>query len=227
MLFSHPRYCFVLCCLFLMLPASGCAGNRALHSAPPAMLTGDVTEIRPADSRMIIWTASMTLEVVNISESVADIVSHIEANRGFVEDKSLSQNKNAHLKLRVPSATLNTVVDRLAGFGKVKHRNLSSRDVTETFIDTEARLKNAVALRDRLRVLLDKAKDVTDILAIEKEITRVQSDIDSMEGRLKNLNGQIDYASIDLYLEQKTILGPLGLVFKGVGWFIGKLFVLN
>jgi hypothetical protein len=227
MLFDYPRYRFILCCLILMLLSCGCAGKKLIHSAPSAVLAGKAAETRPAEGRMIIWTASMTLEVDKISESVADIVSYIETNGGFIENKSVSQDKSAHLKLRVPSSSLTAVVDHLAGFGSVKNGNVSSRDVTETFIDTEARLKNAIALRDRLKALLDKAKDVSDILAIEKELTRVQSDIDSMEGRLKSLKGQIDYASIDLYLEQKTILGPLGIVFKGVSWFIGKLFVLN
>ena len=84
-----------------------------------------------------------------------------------------------------------------------------------------------VALRDRLRALLDKAQDVKDILAIEKELGRVQGDIDSMQARLTALKGQVDLASIDVSISRKRILGPIGVVFKGAWWIVEKLFVIQ
>jgi len=191
------------------------------------MFAEDTTENRPEADRMIIWTASLTLEVNNISDSINEITSIIKGSGGYIENKSISGEESGHLKLRVPSKNITSIVDKIAKLGSEKRRNISSEDVTEQYIDTEARLKNAIALRNRLKDLLDKAKDVKDILAIERELTRIQSDIDSMEGRLKKLKGKIDFASIDLYLEQKTILGPLGYLAKGIGWFIKKLFILK
>ncbi len=216
---------FIIIASVIILLLTGC--GKSLRPRSSAMLTEGLTEKRPESDRMIIWRASLTLEVKNIGNCVSDIISVIEKNGGFVESKSISGEKRAHLTLRVPSKDLTSTVDNLSKFGKEKRRNISSEDVTEQYIDTEARLKNAIALRDRLRELLKKAKEIEDIVAIERELTRVQSDIDSMEGRLKKLKGKIDFASIDLYLEQKTILGPLGYVAKGIGWFIKKLFVLR
>ena len=108
-----------------------------------------------------------------------------------------------------------------------QQRYVASEDVTEKYIDTEARLKNAVALRDRLKALLNQAKDVKDVLEIEKELARVQGDIDSMEGRLKKLKEQVDYAVVDLTLNRRKILGPLGYIVYGVAWVIQKLFVIQ
>lgn len=82
-------------------------------------------------------------------------------------------------------------------------------------------------LRDRLTQLLEKAADVKDVLAIETELNRVQADIDSMEGRIKSLKGQVEYATVTLSLERKPILGPLGYLFKGLWWGVEKLFVIR
>lgn len=180
-------------------------------------------------NRMFVRCAGLTLEVDNVRETVTSVASIVEQSGGYIENNNVRGNgrENAYLKIRVPSDDLPAILDRLAGLGKEKSRFIASEDVTEQYIDTEARLKNAVALRDRLRALLDKARDVKDILDIERELTRIQSEIDSMEARRKKLKGEIDYAAIDLSLEQKKIPGPLGYLGKGIAWLLKKLFVIR
>ena len=82
-------------------------------------------------------------------------------------------------------------------------------------------------MRNRLKQLLNNAENVSDILQIEKELTRIQSEIDSMEGLIKTLGNNVDYAIITIQLELKTILGPLGYIAKGIGWVIKKLFIIR
>jgi hypothetical protein len=84
-----------------------------------------------------------------------------------------------------------------------------------------------VALRDRLRALLDSAKSVKDVLAIEKELGRVQADIDSMQAQLKTLKGKVDLASVTVSIKRRRILGPIGYVLKGAWWAVEKLFVIQ
>ena len=115
----------------------------------------------------------------------------------------------------------------LESIGKVTSRRVSSEDVTEQYVDIDARLKTMIALRDRLRALLDKADNVKDVLAIEKELGRVQGDIDSMQARLKALKGKVDLASISVTIRRRRILGPLGYLFKGAWWAVEKLFVIQ
>jgi predicted nucleic acid-binding Zn-ribbon protein len=103
----------------------------------------------------------------------------------------------------------------------------SSQDVTETFIDNEARLKNLYALRDRIRALLEKADEVEELLKIERELSRIQSEIDSLEGRQKSLQQSVDFAEVSVTFEPRTILGPLGYVASGVGWVVEKLFFIR
>jgi hypothetical protein len=214
-----------VCAIILLSLFSGCKKKMLVAPvpAPQEAVAGASVKSGP----LIVRTASMELQVDSVADSVTRILSYIGKQGGLIDRKTVSGDREARLDLRLPSESLESTVEGLAAYGKVKSRKMSATEVTGQAIDLEARLKNAVALRDRLRTLLEKAVKVEDILAIERELARLQGDIDSLEGRLKNLKGKIEYASIDLHLKRKWVLGPLGYTAKGLGWFIRKLFVLN
>lgn len=177
--------------------------------------------------RMLIWRASLAMEVPDVKASAQQAADIVAGANGYVEEQSDHGDKSAHLILRVPSDDLKATVDKIAGIGTVTSQYLSSKDVTGEYVDVEARLKNKIVLRDRLQKLLDKAEGVGDVLAIEKELSRVQADIESMQARLKSLKGQVDLAELDVRLRRKKILGPLGYLFKGIWWGVEKLFVIQ
>lgn len=187
--------------------------------------SGDAAPI--ATDRMLVWKAYLNLEVWSISNAVSEATALAERAGGYVEGNSDHGASSATVTLRIPGKAFADSVKSLEALGEVTSRSVSGEDVTEQYIDVDARLKNKVVLRDRLQQLLDKATDVKDILAIETELNRVQSDIDSMEGRIRALKGQVDYATVVLSLDRKPILGPLGYVFKGLFWGVGKLFVIR
>jgi len=188
---------------------------------------GRMAELHIEQGRSYVLSASQTVEVKEVERAIKDVESIVKKTGGHVQSQSVREDEQAHLTLRVPPGQLLPTLDALAALGKEEHRSVSSEDVTEKYIDTEARLKNAIALRDRLKALLNQAKDVKDVLEIEKELARVQGDIDSMDGRLKKLKEQVDYATVDLTLNRRKILGPLGYIVYGAAWLIQKLFVIQ
>ncbi|MCX6995759.1 MAG: DUF4349 domain-containing protein [Kiritimatiellaeota bacterium] len=209
---------------------SGCATSaKRVAGSADIMMSGaaadNTAEVRP--DRMLIWKAHLSIEVWSVSNAVSEATSMAERQGGFVEQKSDRGEESASVTLRVPAKTFKTALAALETLGTVTYRNVEGEDVTEQYIDVEARLKNKIVLRDRLKQLLEKATDVKDILAIETELNRVQGDIDSMEGRIKSLKGQVEYATVTLSLERKAILGPLGYLFKGLWWGVEKLFVIR
>jgi len=181
----------------------------------------------PASARMMIWQASMSIEVANVSNALNFATEIAEKSGGYVEQKSGRSDKRGSLRLRVPVKSLNAALGSLESLGSVTSRSVEGEDVTEQYIDVEARLKNRIVLRDRLLQLLEKATEVKDILAIETELNRVQADIDSMQGRMKALKGKVDLATIELTLNREKILGPLGYLFKGLFWGVEKLFLIR
>ncbi|HPO13031.1 MAG TPA: DUF4349 domain-containing protein [Candidatus Hydrogenedentes bacterium] len=212
-------------CIFGVL--TGCKHKKSEPCTTRASIDGkgDVNKVQP--ERMLIWTAYITVEVHNVQESMDNASAAITQSGGYVEENSSSSDGSVHLRIRIPSKNFNEAVGFLEKLGKVKSKTITGQDVTEEYIDVEARLKNKIALRDSLKQLLEKAVDVKDILAIETELNRVQADVDSMEGRIKSLKEKVDFATITLSLERGKILGPFGYLFKGLWWGIEKLFVIR
>jgi hypothetical protein len=210
----------------LLLVVGGCAGSGGDHLLGREMALEPMAEPAKA-SRMLIWQASYTLEVKDIPLAVDQVSELARASGGLVEARAGGDEDRAQLTLRVPVANLESTMASLEAVGHVSDRHVSSLDVTVQYVDIDARLQTKIALRDRLRELLDRAADVQDILAIERELSRVQADIDSMQARLKALKGQVDMAAIEVTIKRKQILGPLGYVGKGVGWVLEKLFIIQ
>ncbi|MDZ8118102.1 DUF4349 domain-containing protein [Pontiella agarivorans] len=224
--------------LFIATLLAGC------HSYSPAQYGADFSadaaiEARPLSEaggaglpeQMLIWTGSISIEVVSITNASAQITVQAEAAGGYIESTSRyesGEGPTATMVVRIPADRLGGMVDSMGSLGEVTAQSLSSQDVTELYIDMQARLGTKKKLRDRLQNLLDRADEVKDILAIEKELTRLQADIDSMTARLKAMKGKVDYASLTVQLKalkHEKVLGPLGYVWKGAEWCVTKLFV--
>jgi hypothetical protein len=218
--------------LATIAPLTGCGTMNRMASTADAMPWGTSEKGMKSleQNRMLIWHADLSLEVASVSNSVARVITLVKQSGGYVQSKSDSGEERTRMTLRVPAASLTSTMGSLEAMGEITHRRLSSTDVTEQYVDTDARLKTMTALRDRLRALLEKARDVKDVLAIEKELGRVQADIDSMQARLKKMKGQVDLATINVSIAKRKparILGPLGYAFKGTWWVIEKLFVIR
>ena len=177
--------------------------------------------------RVLVWRGALNVSVNDIPSSIDKAVEIVASKKGYVERKSANGERKASLLLRVPPKELAVVMNEISTLGEVNYRYLSSKDVTEQYIDIQARIRNKIALRDKLKELLEKTKNIQDILAVEKELNRVQSDIDSMSGRFKALKGRVDLAELNVEFKRAKILGPLGYLFEGIAWGLAKLFVIR
>jgi hypothetical protein len=163
---------------------SGTAGATA--AAPPA---AEGTVATP----LLIYEASLTVAVYK----AADAIDKVETLARDVGGYLVRRDDNS-ITVRVPAAKFHGSLETLAKIGDVLHRNVSVRDVTDEFLDVETRLKNAEAMRRRLEELLSKAQNVSDALAVERELGRVAGEIERMKGRLKLLRELVSFSTITL-----------------------------
>ncbi|MDP3814663.1 DUF4349 domain-containing protein [Pseudomonas sp.] len=204
--------------------AGAAAAAEAATSAP---LQGKAT------GRLLVWTASFSLEVADLPKAKAQLSERLLALGGYVEESSDYGEYRQQLVFRVPKDAFEAALGNIEQSGKVLSRHVKGEDVTEQYVDVETRLANNRALRDRLKGLLGQARDVKDILQIESELNRIQSEIDSMDARMRILKDQIQLATLSVELRQQvtakpaTIYGPLGYLYKGAEWFITKLFIIR
>jgi len=132
---------------------------------------------------------------------------------GYVVSSHISgeeQDRRGTISIRVPDDKFEPTLAELRNLAvRVKSESTSSRDVTEEYIDLEARLKNAEATESQYLALLDKATDVEDILRIYDSLSRVRSEIEQIKGRMQYLERTSSMSLITVYLEPEASAKPL------------------
>jgi hypothetical protein len=144
----------------------------------------------PHSAAMLVYTANLGMAVYQVAPGLDGVERVAREVGGY-----LSSRQDTSVTVRVPRDRFDEAVGRIEKLGDVTHRDIKAQDVTDEFVDVQARLKNAYAMRDRLTDLLARAAS-KDALDIEKELGRVTEEIERMEGRLKLLRDQIAFSTI-------------------------------
>lgn len=170
--------------------------------SPEGSVNSSVTEQSSSQvvERKLIKRGNVNIEVQNLKNAQESVEKWCKDFGGYIE--SFSENTNsANFNLRIPSVKFDEALNSVGEFGTVKSKNISTQDVSEQFYDLQGRLATKKIMQERLQKYLTQAKDVKDMLQIEKELNNTISEIESMEGRMKRLSGQIEYSSVNIFLE--------------------------
>lgn len=163
--------------------------------------------------RKLIKTGDISLEVQSLDEAAKAIGEWAAKFGGYVES-SYSGESDGNVKARIPSERFDDAMAAAGNLGEVKSQSVSSEDVTERFYDLKTRLETKKVMRGRLEDYLSKAKDMKDLLQIERELNSVVTDIESMEGSMRRLSSKIDYSSITVSYSLPYRADPKGGSFK-------------
>lgn len=194
---------------------------------------GDVTKAVPIEKKLI-KNGEVGFQVNSLTATKQKITTALKANGGYIAKENsydYSNNPTEELIVRVPAKDFDKFLsDVLTGVDKVDYKRVDIEDVTEQFVDIEARLKSKRALENKYAELLTKANNMEDILKINKEMEIIREDIESAEGRLKYLSNQVGYSTLKInYYEHKASSGfnfggKLGNALKdgstGFLWFL-------
>ena len=155
--------------------------------------------------RKLIKTGSISLEVEQLAATEEAVLAWCQSFGGYVAS-SFNHETNAAFTVRIPAVHFDAAMAAAGNLGRVRSRNISTQDVSEQFYDLRTRLDTRKILQDRLQSYLAQAKDMEDLLHIERELNSTLTEIESMEGRMRRLSNQIDYSTItvDLQLPYRT-----------------------
>ena len=150
--------------------------------------------------RKLIRTGNVTLEVKTVSDAEEKISVWAKSLGGYITNANTWEN-GAGFTVRVPSNRFDEAMAQAGEFGRVTNRSVSSQDVSDNYYDLQSRLQTKYILRDKLTGYLNQAKDIKDLLEIERQLNSVLEDIDSTEGRFKRLSSQIDFSTIYINMQ--------------------------
>ncbi len=163
--------------------------------------------------RKIIRTADYKIQVEDVEKSTALIEDMVKSNGGFISKMNLTSNSytiNNQFIIRVQNNKFNELVKAISSQALfTNYKTINSLDVSEEFVDIEARLKTKREVRDRyVDILKNKAKTVAEVLNAEEMIRKLQEEIEAKEGRLRFLQNKVSLSTVNLDIYQKVSYTP-------------------
>ena len=183
--------------------------------APAPALAPSETNYGSADQswageRLIIRTANMYLVVEDVASALQQITQLAGTYKGFVVSSNSWQEQErmmGNIAIRVEVASFDAAMGALRGLAvEVRSESTSGQDVTEEYVDLDSRLHNLEVTRVQLEKLLEKTSEkVTDILEVQRELSRVTGEIEQTKGRMQYLEKSSSMSLIQVNLEQSKL----------------------
>jgi len=198
-----------------------------------ANLSGSLTLAELTVDRKVIRNAELTLELSSPEEGQRIMEKIAESYGGFVVSSEAVSNDEggartvATVIMRIPAAKFAAALEQIRKSGyKIRREKITGQDVTEEYMDLDARLKAKRAVETQFLEIMKQARQVSDALEVQKALGEVRSEIEQMEGRRRFLENQVNLSTFTITLQSPAPLmsttGP-GF-FQGIRQAIGEGF---
>lgn len=191
------------------------ASGESAMSEPPAQApaadgrqAAQVKTVVPTAAQLA-RRAEMTIRVKDVTSAAADVRGIALTAGGVVTSENLSAQvsspdqpaadavtRSGTVTISVPGSSLDATLDRLGKLGTVLNRASSSEDVGAQVVDTTARLATMRESVARVRALMSQATKLSDIVALEAEVSRRQADLEALESQLASLKDRVAMAPV-------------------------------
>lgn len=238
-------FSFLLILLFLFL-AVGCgsnvdqsvedvAGDYEIAEEGKAGVTENLVPKTDVDFSpdKIIRTGTINLYTDDYNNTMTRIIAYItdlggfvqSSNEGFVDNKDITYGSSGYLVIRVPSGSFLDALEEIKSYGRAVGSSTNTENITGSYKDVESELKSFRIEEERLLSYLSKAEKIEDMLTIEKELTRVRTEINSRVTILNNYDKMVEFSTITINLtESKSATGNIDSPFSDFGLKISRGF---
>ena len=208
--------------ILLLLFVLGCSNGNSNknYEAGSAMAEMDMDEEalvrhqlvpQPSSNEIeqkIIKTARLAFETKDVEVTHKKILQLASQNKGLVQNDNSGKDYNRiykSLTVRIPTENFQKFIDGISeGVDYFDQRDISRQDVSEEFVDLEARLKAKRVLEERYLELLKKANKVEEMLQIERELSNIREKIEAKQGRLQYLQSQVSMSTVNIEFYKTT-----------------------
>jgi len=184
-------------------------------------------------NRKIIQSAYIVMETLTFDDTVKlvkdmtyEYLGYFEKMRvdGKVMDLSdAEQRRDALFIIRIPKEDYENFLNAFEKMGNIVVNELNSEDVTDVYIDTEARLKTLKVQEERILDILKTATDIEDIIALEERLSEIRYDIEGYTGNIRKWDNLVDFTTVELRIsevQKVTEPKPEGIMSRSIDTFI-------
>lgn len=175
-------------------------------------------------AKKIIKNGDMMIDVADIKSAQEKVQNLVKSNKGYIQNENYSNNERettVSMEIRIPNQNFDSLINSFSdGIGSITQKNIRVEDVTEEYTDVSIRLKNKLVYLEKYRDLLKRSASTKDLLEIQEKIRGLEEEIESSEGRLRYIDDQVNYSTLDLTLTKEK---PRNTVTSKIGF--GSRFV--
>jgi hypothetical protein len=169
------------------------------------------TENAPQIKRLVIKTGTMSVEVENFEDAEKKVQEIAVKQGGYIatsnSNLTASGKKQGSITVKVPADKFDILTSELSVIGKVAAKNISTSDVTEEYVDLEARVKTQKELEQRLlKLLQEKSARLSDLIEVEYKLADVRRQIESIEGKIRVLLNKADFSTLTVTIYEPSLL---------------------
>ncbi|MDR0829717.1 MAG: DUF4349 domain-containing protein [Prevotellaceae bacterium] len=176
-------------------------------------------------NKKIIKTGSVKIQSDNVQKSRQALDAILNETKSYIQKEEFFNGNNREvidLTIRVPNQFFDLLINSLYdnGIGVITRKEISSKDVTEDYYDTEIRLKNKELYLAKYRDFLAKAKTTTEMLDVQEKIRNMEEEIESAKGKLRFIDDRVNFSTLEIsiYKEKPAISGGSEVGFLGRLW---------
>lgn len=170
-------------------------------------------ELGSTSTRMMIHRAYLHLRVSDFEQAQAKIEKRVAEFSGYIIESVVyhdeDQSVNGNMTVRIPEQNFQSfLTEAEKAASSVIQRNVTGEDVTEQYVDLEARLKSKRILEERLNTFMKEAEKTEDLLKISSDLATVQEEIERLVGKMNYLENQTAFSTVDIQLLEDRIVMP-------------------
>ncbi len=158
-------------------------------------------------NRKIVRNAEISLSTEKYNDTIKAIYNSLEKYQGYIEESDEDNNgynntRYMTLIVRVPAEKLDIFLTSMDGIATINSKSVSSDDITNSYVDTESRLKALETEQETLLGLLEKAESLSDVLSIQDRLTSVRSNIKYYQSIMNEYNDELEYSKVSIYINE-------------------------
>ncbi|OZB96440.1 DUF4349 domain-containing protein [Paenibacillus sp. XY044] len=180
-----------------------------VDSAPDAGFTAQ--DVAGGLNKKLIYKAHLVMEIQDYAQAQTEVRNMVTLSGGYIvnfsETDSASERGGTFI-LKVPASGFSSFLNRLE---QMKHdslqRSIEGQDVSEEYVDLQARLKAKQIMEEQYIAFMKKATKTSDLVSFAKELERVQEEIEQIKGRMRYIDQNVAYSTVELriYQPEKTL----------------------